>query len=332
MPREAVRAHAQKLLRAGAFPRPWRPGAQLAHVLQACTAEDADACFALLVSAEVEGTEPHPAEAEMEGGGPIMVGRASWPVLHAAAARNFVATTRLLLDVGGVDLHLPDSFDGLMALDAAITARSVRAANLLLDKGARPSQAQDALLVAAGHAVDPASVVLARRLVTQGLSDVDATIDLAMEYEDVDVVLCLLCFPEASRRRWVEQWALRRAAVLGDAVLMERALALPSVDVNYGAESSVGPALLLAAEAGHAESCRRLLLRRADPCAARVCSRGRWTATDLAALRGHLQVLRALAEFGGPRAGEEPGGNPGVAAVIALSRHLAGLTTEHGDA
>lgn len=136
-------------------------------------------------------------------------------------------------------------------------------------------------------------------------------------------MLRLLSFPEASSRGWVQQWTLRRAALLGEPGLVERALAVEGTEVDHGAGSSVGSALLLAAEAGHAEACARLLRHGASPGATRVGARGAWTVTDLAALRGHGAVLRVLAEHGGPRAGEEAAGNPAAAAVLALSAALA---------
>lgn len=314
IPLEVVSAHAVELYFKGAFPAPWLGGMHLAQALEMCVSEDADACFALLCRGVAEHAEMDEVESSL--------GLRCWPPLHTAAARDFMATTRLLLNMGDADLHCRDAFDGLAALDAAISAGSARTAHLLLDKGARPSQPQDALLVAITAPPDRLLGSVAQRLVGAYLADVDATIDLGVEYEDVEVVLRLLAFPQASDRRWVRQWALRRAVMLGDADLTERVLALPGVEVDDGTESSVGPALLLAAEAGNSEVCRRLLLHGANPCAARKLARGRWTATDLAALGGHEEVLRVLAAAGGPRAGEEPGGHPGAAAMLALGTAL----------
>eukprot|EP00435_Cladocopium_sp_Y103_P024950 s2359_g6.t1 len=147
-------------------------------------------------------------------------------------------------------------------------------------------------------------------------ADVDGAIDLAVENEDATVVMQLVQLPTAKQRKWVKQWLLRRAAVNGDTSLLEGALALPGVDLDDGAESSVGPALLLAAEGGHAAVCQRLLQMRADlHRAARTGLRGRWTATDVAQMHSSRpefqEVLLVLSYFADGASGASPTGPPG---------------------
>lgn len=261
--------------------------------LNRCQEEDVDACFAMLASQS--GDSPRPEDG----------------ALHMAAVRNFLSTMKLLLCCRG-DPQLRCSA-GLTVLDSAINAGTVAAAHLLLDHGAGTSQPQDALLVAAGsRCLDS----LAPRLIQECSADVDGAIDLAVENEDATVVMQLVQLPTAKQRKWVKQWLLRRAAVNGDTSLLEGALALPGVDLDDGAESSVGPALLLAAEGGHAAVCQRLLQMRADlHRAARTGLRGRWTATDVAQMHSSRpefqEVLLVLSYFADGASGASPTGPPG---------------------
>lgn len=287
---EEVQAIAADRFARGAFASPWIPGQRLAMVLASCEVECADACFSLLAAEAAELIPRQAPNWPSEGEGTT--------ALHVAAVRNFFATVRLLLDWKAD----PESRSraGLTVLDSAINAGSTLVAHLLLDRGAGSSQPQDALLVAAGsRGLDS----LAPRLIQECSADVDGAIDLGVENEDAQVVMQLLQLPGAKQRKWVKQWLLRRAAINGDLPLLEGALALPGLDVNDGAESSVGPALLLAAEGGHAAVCQRLLQARADlTMAARTGLRGRWTAADVAALRASRpefqEVLHVLGQFG----------------------------------
>merc|ERR1712137_826223 len=123
----------------------------------------------------------------------------------------------------------------------------------------KDADSQDALLVAVGHTNRPDFKTIAQRLIEECGADVDAATDLAVEYEDVEVVLRLLRFPTASNRRWVRQWALRRTCMVGDVCFVKQVLDLPGLEVNDGAETLVGPPLVIAAESGCPEICRLLL-------------------------------------------------------------------------
>lgn len=277
LPQKLVRSISAARFSAGDFKSPWLPGARMVTALNRCQEEDVDACFAMLASS---------GDSRPEDG-----------ALHMAAVRNFLSTMKLLLCCRG-DPQLRCSA-GLTVLDSAINAGTVAAAHLLLDHGAGTSQPQDALLVAAGsRCLDS----LAPRLIKECSADVDGAIDLAVENEDATVVMQLVQLPTAKQRKWVKQWLLRRAAVNGDTTLLEGTLALPGVDLDDGVESSVGPALLLAAEGGHAAVCQRLLQKRADlQRAARTGLRGRWTATDVAQMHSSRpefqEVLLVLSYF-----------------------------------
>merc|ERR1712216_432438 len=135
-----------------------KAGGILADVLETSPEEHADACFALLAAAGSQDALEKTSERGM-------------PCLSVAAARGFVATTRLLVEKRA-DLDMRSHRDNLTALDSAINSGSVKTAHVLLDSGGRSSQPQDALLVAAGQASDS----VAQRLVTECNADVDGTI------------------------------------------------------------------------------------------------------------------------------------------------------------
>lgn len=159
-------------------------------------------------------------------------------------------------------------------------------------------------------------------------SDVDAAIDSAVEYGEVAEALQLMQHPDATPRKWTRQWALRKAAMIGEPGYLRAALELPDIDINSGSGGCWGTALSLAAEAGHLDCCRLLLERRADPQAARQAAGHTWLAVDLARKCQHKEVEMLLAPFeqsgagyGGPVDAEEEGeAHPQTRAAATLSR------------
>jgi len=256
---EDINAYAADLLRQGAFALfpnievAGVAGIDIVHTLRYCRAEDVNAVHAYLAA----GGSADVAARDGDVGEPLCT----------AAARNFTATVMLLLE----SRACPNTVgrDGLAALDAAISAGSTDTAKLLLDCGAQSSQPHDALRVASAH---PATfAVCALRLIEDFGADADAAIDAAIEHGDVDMALSLMTCPGVSDRPWTRQWALRRAANIGALESVKVALELPGVDIENGAGTSVGSALVLAAEGGHTQVCRYLLEKRANVMAS--CSR-----------------------------------------------------------
>lgn len=142
----------------------------------------------------------------------------------------------------------------------------------------------------------------------------ESALDLAVRADDAWMVGCLLNMGADPQKRDVRGLTALHYAAHGNHIHALQALVHhPNTAIDAGIRPQRVNALMIAAQAGHAEAVAALLVAGADP---NAVDKGGVTALGKAAVLGHVDIVRRLAEAGAdPFALDKNGASPLVACV-----------------